>query len=184
MTPELEQTLVRRYPEIFRDVGGNPAETCMAFGLEVEDGWFDLIDTLCEALSLPLRQAQHRLEWKKANLGQQKYGNPITQLDVDEHERKVQALRDELPVAEQVKEKFGGLRFYARGGTSEQRSMIGLAEKMSSRICECCGNRGMTYRLGWHRTLCPEHADQQYGQEAAQQFRDKMRQARVAEPAA
>ena len=56
----------------------------------------------------------------------------------------------------QVKEKFGGLRFYIDKGNDEIYGMIRLAETMSYYICEKCGstkdisqNKG-----GWIKTLC------------------------------
>ena len=65
-------------------------------------------------------------------------------------------LEAEIPVAVQVKEKFGALRFYVKGGTEEHRIIIQFAEALSTRICEECGtmNTAKTYRDGWHRTLC------------------------------
>ncbi|MBN3854036.1 hypothetical protein G3N59_11660 [Paraburkholderia sp. Ac-20340] len=62
-------------------------------------------------------------------------------------------------VAAQVKEKFGRLCFYTDGADARQRAMIELAETMSSRICEVCGNRGtLTSANGWMMTRCPAHA--------------------------
>ncbi|WP_233808915.1 hypothetical protein [Paraburkholderia sp. HP33-1] len=60
-------------------------------------------------------------------------------------------------VARQMKEKFGGLRFAAAGHNDEQEGMIELAEYMSGRVCEVCGNRGRVLRNGWIRTRCPDH---------------------------
>lgn len=61
-------------------------------------------------------------------------------------------------VAAQVKEKFGTLRFSASGADLRQRGMIDLAEMMSSRLCEICGNPGETISTGWMRTRCPIHS--------------------------
>ena len=44
-------------------------------------------------------------------------------------------------VARQVKEKFGGLRFYVQACADGQQGMIALAEAMSYRICDVCGAR-------------------------------------------
>jgi hypothetical protein len=60
-------------------------------------------------------------------------------------------------VATQVKEKFGALSFQTRGVNDEQEGMIGLAETMSARLCEVCGNRGKLIRAGWVRCRCSEH---------------------------
>jgi len=59
--------------------------------------------------------------------------------------------------ATQVKEKFGGLRFYVNIATEEIFGMIHLAEHMSYYICEECGSteKVSQNRGGWIRTLCP-----------------------------
>ena len=59
----------------------------------------------------------------------------------------------------QVKEKFGGLRFYTHGGNDKIDGMIWLAESMSYRICEECGNPGRVRKGSWIRSLCDNHAD-------------------------
>jgi hypothetical protein len=60
-------------------------------------------------------------------------------------------------VAEQIKEKFGTLRFYYSGGDERIAGMVELAELMSGRICENCGSMdekvGRTQQ-GWMQTLC------------------------------
>ena len=55
----------------------------------------------------------------------------------------------------QVKEKFGGLRFYTSSVTSEMREVIFLAEQMSFTICERCGEPGkLRCAHAWELTLC------------------------------
>lgn len=56
----------------------------------------------------------------------------------------------------QVKEKFGGLRFYASGGTHEILDRIHRAENGSYDICERCGSReGVNVsESGWITTRC------------------------------
>jgi hypothetical protein len=59
-------------------------------------------------------------------------------------------------VAVQVKEKFGGLRFYMDTYTDEDRALIQAAEDESRSTCEECGAPGTTQsRGGWLLTLCP-----------------------------
>lgn len=55
----------------------------------------------------------------------------------------------------QVKEKFGGLRFYADGLTEEMDKLIDAAEEKSIHICDECGLEGRIVSDGWLRTLCP-----------------------------
>jgi hypothetical protein len=60
-------------------------------------------------------------------------------------------------VAAQVKEKFGGLRFYCEGGDSIIRGMVTLAESLSYKICENCGVMNETVHPsegGWVKTTC------------------------------
>lgn len=58
----------------------------------------------------------------------------------------------------QVKEKFGGLRFYINEGSDEIHTRITKAEVESYTICEQCGAPGEIQRdIGWYRTLCDSH---------------------------
>ena len=57
----------------------------------------------------------------------------------------------------QIKEKFGGLRFYIGEGSDEIHDAIQAAEDRSYRTCEVTGEPGELRRdLGWMRVLCDE----------------------------
>ena len=58
---------------------------------------------------------------------------------------------------EQIKEKFGGLRFYYQGGDEHISGMVTMAEVWAGRSCETCGNVGLRRSGGWVRTLCDIH---------------------------
>jgi hypothetical protein len=60
--------------------------------------------------------------------------------------------------AVQVKEKFGGLRFYMNAETEEMSRVIREAEAQSTVTCEMCGLPGHLSGRGWVKTLCEEHA--------------------------
>lgn len=62
-------------------------------------------------------------------------------------------------VAIQVKEKFGGLRFYYRGGGEFSCGMTSMAEYVSDGICEICGAPGAIYNAGWVATRCEKHVE-------------------------
>jgi hypothetical protein len=64
---------------------------------------------------------------------------------------------DEEIYVDQVKEKFGRLRFYLSKEDDVMHGMVSMAEHMSGRICETCGNRGETRGGSWMVTLCDEH---------------------------
>ena len=58
---------------------------------------------------------------------------------------------------QQVKEKFGTLRYYC-GGTDRIYAFVRLAERLSEHTCEECGRWGKVRDGSWIRTLCDEHA--------------------------
>jgi hypothetical protein len=58
----------------------------------------------------------------------------------------------------QVKEKFGGLRFYVNcRNDAAIRQRIDAAIRESFHICEVCGQPGRQRKGDWSRTLCDEH---------------------------
>lgn len=63
-------------------------------------------------------------------------------------------------VAVQVKEKFGGLRFYVNGGDNYIDGMISLAESLSYKTCEICGSKNNVKQTkGWIKSLCEDCID-------------------------
>lgn len=69
------------------------------------------------------------------------------------------SLKDEEKRASvvQIKEKFGGLRFYVYGGDDYIRGLIDLAECVSHTICEGCSKPASSNSEGgWIRTLCQD----------------------------
>lgn len=58
----------------------------------------------------------------------------------------------------QVKEKFGGLRFYVNDLPEGGFDIISKYEALSYKTCEKCGNEGVLRSGNWLRTLCDEHA--------------------------
>ncbi|MBL1319559.1 MAG: hypothetical protein COA63_000670 [Methylophaga sp.] len=113
-------------PIIYRGRHGGPKQSLMAFGFSCGPGWFDLINEL----SLQVEAIAN----KQKNKG---------------------CVDDKLPIVTQVKEKFGGLRFYMSNQNDEIRQLIEKAEAKSYRICEQCGHQGKLSRDGgWFRTEC------------------------------
>lgn len=55
----------------------------------------------------------------------------------------------------QIKEKFGGLRFYYEGGDDMIHGMVWFAEDLSYKICETCGStEEVSQTGGWIKTIC------------------------------
>lgn len=143
MREELDKLLCEKYPKIFANRYGDMKTTAMCWGFDCGDGWYDIINALC-------RNIQGHIDWQNSSRERLLENNP--------HNMKI---RDEVPqvIAEQVKEKFGTLRFYYDGGDDMIRGMVYMAESMSAVTCEECGNKGMIREGGWIRTLCDTHAE-------------------------
>ena len=71
----------------------------------------------------------------------------------------------------QVKEKFGGLRFYFHGDSAYGQAIedaVISAERQALVTCEECGAPGRTRDGGWYRTLCDNHSG---GRKPLKQYR-------------
>ena len=162
MRRELDEVLCTKYPLIFRDRHENMQHTAMCWGLECGDGWYNIIDTLCRYLTSDYNQAKNYYEdiKDKVGRGRNEWSKKIiTQEEIDAAKVKLDEETLKVPVAVQVKEKFGGLRFYVQAATKEHYNYISFAESMSYCTCEECGAPGKRYTNGWHVTLCDIHAE-------------------------
>lgn len=56
-----------------------------------------------------------------------------------------------------IKEKFGGLRFYAGNIDLTVEDFICEMEEKSLQTCEVCGEPGELRETGWIKTLCDKH---------------------------
>ena len=130
MNEKLQNDLVMAYPKIFKNVD---------FGIECNDGWYDIIDSLCFKIQYHCNVVNTRYIPK-----------------TDKYEFIVEGDPEYVQVvAAQVKEKMGTLRFYVDGADDTTEGMIQMAEAMSSRICELCGSPAKTSRnSGWLHTTC------------------------------
>mgnify|MGYP001605239295 CR=1 FL=1 len=134
MNDELQQQLYDKYPELFVNKDQDPRVSCMAWGIECGDGWYDLLAELCYQI------AQH----EKNIAIKEKY--PASTPQEPSKYYPVQFT--------QIKEKFGGLRVYFDGGDEYVEGVISMAEEMSYKLCERCGNKGQPNKQGWIVTLC------------------------------
>lgn len=138
MKSELQQKLLKKYPEFFQtDVkiytGENSVEedvkelinqkeivVPIQFGFECNDGWYFLLDNLMYTI----------LQYCKNN------DKPFINIT-------------------QIKEKYGSLSFYYTGGDDMIDGMVWFAESLSYRICETCGaTTGVGHTQGWVYTIC------------------------------
>jgi len=142
MRKELEDYLVKTYPKLYCDEENKPS---LSYGFECEDGWFRLILWLSSYI-------QEYIDFN--NESAEKY---------PEHYTKVEQVK-----VHQVKEKFGSLRYYIKGGDEHINAVIGFSMHISGKMCEYTGlteNVGYN-RQGWikttHLTQCKNKNDFHY----------------------
>jgi hypothetical protein len=110
-------------------------------GFAVGAGWYPILETLCANI-------QSHIDWRV------KQGKDIAQVEVN-----------------QIKEKFGGLRFYYSGGDDEISGMVRMAEAWADIACEECGAAGKRRSGGWIRTLCDLHEAEYQERKRAQEMK-------------
>ena len=180
MKPELDKQLCEKYPKIFKNRNASQIESCMYWGIDVSDGWYDIIDALCQAATYTYTTSimVDEADGKRLNIAPYSYTNETTY----HFEIKPPQL-----VADQVKEKFGTLRFYYHTELEEKMSylketgkypeldkilesyynyfdgIVHFAETLSERTCEVTGLKGEMHVTGgggsgWYKTLNCEYA--------------------------
>lgn len=162
MKDELDKALSQRYPLIFKRRNGDPLPEDFCWGIGGGDGWYDLIDAMCGLICWPYEQARESYERARSREGQVERNGEVyyTAVAVERARLKMKTELEEIPVAVQVKEKYGTLRFYVDGGGPRAHLHIEFAEYMSGRICDVCGAPGKQRGGGWVRTLCEKHHEE------------------------
>jgi len=75
-------------------------------------------------------------------------------VEASARQRGVDPDSDQWPLVQQVKEKYGALRFYLWNANEEMGKLVEEAERQSLRTCEQCAQAGRVRNGGWVRTLC------------------------------
>lgn len=157
MNRELDRQLVEKYPLIFRDRHEDMSKTAMCWGFACGDGWFNIIDCLCASIQSHIDNVESSIEWTK------KWNKNVLDTEYEWKAlvpRELRAVPHRVPqvVATQIKEKFGGLRFYYSGGDAITDGMVNMAENLSYKTCETCGSPGeLVTEGGWYYTACEKH---------------------------
>lgn len=142
-------------------------------GFAIGEGWYHIIEEL-------VRQINDYTKWKRNTRAYQLRMDRArdkglgavlaficrdktpTDWDIERAETIMATPHEIIPAVqwisvEQIKEKFGGLRFYYSGGDDEISGMVRMAEIWAGHTCETCGNLGKQRSGGWIRTLCDQH---------------------------
>lgn len=120
---ELKELLHSRYPLLYSRSAGQLRD----FGIQCEDGWYDIVDRLSAKL-------EHELvSLAKSGVAESALPRPVL-----------------------VKEKYGTLRFHLDQPTPSMRDAIEAAQQESATTCEMCGEPGMMRQGTWLRVRCDE----------------------------
>lgn len=127
-----EKRMHEKYPVMFGEPYG---------GFAIGEGWWPIIEELCQKID---SYTKWKNNTRRALLKENPHNHPIP---------------NAVPqvVVHQIKEKFGGLRFYYEGGDERIRGMVEMAEVWAYRTCETCSAPGRQRSGGWLRTLCDKH---------------------------
>lgn len=144
-------------------------------GFAIGEGWYQIIQSLvgnidhytkhrrnCRARDLRKLRAKNKGMEALIEFMVGKKGREPSDWDIQRAEEAMENDIDVTPKLDwirvaQIKEKFGGLRFYYDGGDDEISGMVRMAESWASHTCEDCGNKGKQRGGGWIRTLCDHH---------------------------
>ena len=104
MKAELQEKLFKDFPKLFAQKDLDMQQTCMCWGIECSDEWFDIIYSVCETL-------QSMTDDNK---------------DISDKYPQVEFT--------QVKEKFGSLRMYNNVNSDYVNGVLDLAETMIQKL--------------------------------------------------
>jgi len=170
MNRHYDRYLTSKYVPLYQDRNKPMNQTAMCWGFDCGDGWFNIIKALSYDLCLPWLDAKRKYDIIKHREGYLWFnvmwgGNEpesernyrITYSIIEQHHYEMEESVNKVPIARQVKEKYGGLRFYVDNATEEQYKLIDFVEGLSLSTCEVCGKMGKREGFGWITTRCKEH---------------------------
>jgi len=120
-----KEAVMLRYPLLYSNRRNPKNNHCMNYGLSIGIGWVPMIEEYSKKIETYL------VEFVKNNPGK------------------------DFPRVTQVKEKFGGLRFYMSQRDDVVDEIVAEMEEKSYTTCETCGSTDASKRTeGWHKVLC------------------------------
>ena len=149
---EFEKHMAEKYPRYC-------GEDSHFGGFAIGEGWYHIIEQLISDIDhyTKWKRNQRAYELKRQRAkkngieGVLKFmvepGREPTEWDIENaqnimnSEQKVPSKVHWVHIV-QIKEKFGGLRFYYNGGDEHIHGMVSMAERWADHSCEKCGNKG------------------------------------------
>ncbi len=120
MKKELEKKLVDKYPKLFAQYGKNPKDSCMAWGCDCDDGWYNILDKLFQIIS----------KYKKVELAQVKEKFGTLRVYVDAPSEDFNEVHEYINVAE----KKSSQTCEICGNPGKRNTEMGFIKT----VCETC----------------------------------------------
>ena len=140
MDKDKQETLFKKYPTIFRDIGKPMNETAMYWGIQFGNGWEGLLDETCSKIT----QIEKITGIKTvANTLKEKYG--IARFYTDIYTEDARYINKERMSDEDIELWIEIIDI-----------MISEFEWRTAYVCEMCGKPGELRQTGWVLTLCQE----------------------------
>lgn len=134
MTKKLELQLVKKYPMLLKEYGGDMRKTCLRWGMQHDDGWYKILDSLLSKLQLICDTT--KLEITITTI-KEKYSKLRVYSVIENNNNVKNAALWELIIDD----------------------IVNNAENDSGDICEVCGKYGKTCNKDyWLKTLCRDDA--------------------------
>ena len=180
-----EEYLKEKYPDLFyKKEDGSLECPCGAW---VPEGWQTIIDELCGVITSYVKGCYQTekvitnkiyylwhnigkfLDWSHKHfiklfpkLNKSEYNKPFYSFVEKFRQRSYKCVKYNrvYPPSvkiDQIKEKFGGMRFYYSGGDKKVDGMVTFASYLCSKTCEVSGEKGeLCSNGGWYKTLSPK----------------------------
>ena len=129
MNSELEKKLIEIAPIFLCEMYGDPHETCMAFGCDCDDGWFEIVKEAVIKLE-NINKSLNGLGKVVASQIKEKFGQLVIYINI------IGNVSDELK--------------------NQIESILDSAEEKSWKTCEHCGKPATKTTRGWIQRLCDD----------------------------
>ena len=163
--------IMQKYPKLFRQKDLPKSQTCMCWGLDVDDGWLDIIDDACGMIQSRIEHNPHiygnvefvQVKEKFGGLRMYYYTIPLTEKEFFENKKASEGYFYRLPwhikFVPVLRGKYAYNKYLnnVRENSSYVEGIISYAEHLSYNTCEVCGKPGKPNNEGWIKTLCDNH---------------------------
>ena len=170
MDEKLQQQLYDKYPELFVEKDMGIHGSCMAWGIDCDQGWYFIIDQLCSWIQGNLEHNWHCYPKFRFTQIKEKYGTlrlyfTTECMSLEEYFKKcLEEYREHYYNCSvdsgKVVAEYAKYVEQCKEGDKNYEGAVSMAEHMSAHICEECGcyddisSVSIRYKNAWLKTLC------------------------------